>query len=444
MSNWIVVVDDEALSLTNARNLLGSEKMKVSCLISGKQLLKFMEKNDPDLILLDVMMPEMDGFETYTALRNQEKEKGKREIPVIFLTGEMNADAEQKGLKLGASDFIHKPFNKDVLLRRIKNTIEYSKKIESLTEDATIDKLTGFLNKASGVAKVKELCGRQTGALMVLDLDSFKLVNDLFGHDMGDRVLASFADVIRMNARSRDTVCRIGGDEFMAFFGNLTEEEEAMALTKRFNEQFVSEVARLLGPDHGIPIGISIGVVMIPEYGREYERLFPMADEALYIVKQNGKHGCCVYKSAEKADDGSMDPKEIIARLTKIMEERGDGGGAMILGTESFAEIYHFVMRFIKRYEEKAVRLLFVVKGKTKLTDDELKEVSQEFGEVLKNTLRRSDFILQNKVNQFFILLPMTDESDVTNVVRRVMSRWELEKTHERVDITYATEKCIY
>ncbi len=126
MSNWIIVVDDEAMSLTSVRSLLGSEDMKISCLLSGRELLKFMEKNDPDLILLDVMMPEMDGFETLKELRRSEKEGGRLETPVIFLSGVTDEATEQRGLKLGASDFIHKPFNRDILIRRINNTIKNS------------------------------------------------------------------------------------------------------------------------------------------------------------------------------------------------------------------------------------------------------------------------------------------------------------------------------
>ena len=189
MGNWVVVVDDEALSLTSAKTLLGSEDMKISCLRSGRDLLKFMDKNEPDLILLDVMMPEMDGFETLEILRKREKEEGKLETPVIFLTGDMDESTEQRGLKLGASDYIHKPFNKDILIRRINNTIQNSRKIESLTEDATVDKLTGFLNKTSGIEHICDLILRESGTFMILDLDSFKLVNDLHGHDTGDRAL---------------------------------------------------------------------------------------------------------------------------------------------------------------------------------------------------------------------------------------------------------------
>ncbi len=233
MNYWIAVVDDEPLSLTNARNLLGEEDIRVSCLRSGRDLLKFIEKNTPDLILLDILMPEMDGFETYSVLRRYEDENAKPHIPVIFLTGENNSEMERRGLKIGASDFIRKPLNKDILIRRIHNTITNSRTIETLTEEATVDKLTGFLNKSSGTVRVSKLCENQTGALAIMDLDSFKLVNDLFGHDMGDKVLQAFSDILRHSTRESDVISRIGGDELMAFFTDINDEKSGLALSER-------------------------------------------------------------------------------------------------------------------------------------------------------------------------------------------------------------------
>ncbi len=375
MGYWIVVVDDDALSLTNAKSLLGDEDMKVSCLRSGRDLLKFTEKNSPDLILLDVMMPEMDGFETYGALRAKEDEAGKAHIPVIFLTGENDSEVERRGLKAGASDFIRKPFNKEVLLRRIKNTIENSKTIEILTEEAMVDKLTGFLNKASGTSRVIKMCNESGGALTIMDLDNFKLVNDLFGHDMGDKVLRGFADIVRRNTREGDILSRIGGDEFMAFFENLTDEASMKSLSERLNDQLTEEAARLMGEDNGIPLGISIGAVMIPEYGRDYESLFALADSVLYSVKQNGKHGYAIYdQSKEESESFGNDLEKEIDRITKIVEERNDKDGALLLGRESFAVEYRFIMRFYKRYGGSSAKVLFSFSPDKGLGDPEFRE----------------------------------------------------------------------
>ena len=274
MDFWVTVVDDEALCLTNARNLLGDEGIKVSCLKSGQDLLKFVQKNTPDLVLLDVMMPGLDGFETLKRLRGFEDQNGRTHIPVIFLTGENDAKAEQRGLALGASDFIRKPFNKEILLRRIDNTIKNKKTIELLTEEAKKDKLTGFWNKTRGTERIGQLCRQKSGTLLIMDLDNFKLVNDLFGHDMGDKVLQAFADIIRRNTREYDTISRIGGDEFLAFIEDLTDESYVASETIQLNADFAKQARCLLGEEHGLPLGISVGAVMVPKHGREYEELF--------------------------------------------------------------------------------------------------------------------------------------------------------------------------
>ena len=245
MGYWIVVVDDEPLSLKNAKEHLNKKDMRVSCLRSGSDLLTFMEKNTPDLILLDILMPGMDGFETYRELRKQEEQQGRPLTPVIFLTGENDKETERRGLRAGASDYIHKPFDKDILINRIVNTINNSRTIESLTEEATLDKLTGFLNKTSGTEKAVSMVKSSPGALVIFDLDNFKLVNDIFGHDMGDRVLVSFSDIIRHNVRSADMISRIGGDEFMAYFSDMTDEEAVSSLVSRLNDQLLSESEKL-------------------------------------------------------------------------------------------------------------------------------------------------------------------------------------------------------
>ena len=170
MNYWIVVVDDEVMSLTNAKTILSDQDMRVSCLRSGRDLLKFMETHKPDLILLDIQMPDMDGFETYRELRDLEELIGLKRTPVIFLSGAEDSETERRGLKAGASDFIRKPFNKEVLIRRIDNAITNAKTIETLTEEATTDGLTGFLNKSSGTVQISK---RLLHGLMILGLITY-------------------------------------------------------------------------------------------------------------------------------------------------------------------------------------------------------------------------------------------------------------------------------
>lgn len=120
MNDWILVIDDDASNLKIASRILSMEKMRVSCMKSGEDAIKFLQDNRPDLILLDVHMPGMDGFETLAAVRNN---KATADIPVIFLTADDDSDTETKGLQAGAMDFIKKPFVPEVLLLRVRHTI---------------------------------------------------------------------------------------------------------------------------------------------------------------------------------------------------------------------------------------------------------------------------------------------------------------------------------
>ena len=434
MGYWIVAVDDEPLSLKNAKEQLNKRDMRVSCLRSGKELLTFMESNEPDLILLDILMPEMDGFETYHALRRFEEGKGRAQTPVIFLTSENNREVERRGLKAGASDFIHKPFDRDVLVNRINNTIANSKKIESLTEEAKLDKLTGFMNKAAGSDKVASLCKDRKGTLMILDLDNFKLVNDIFGHDMGDRILVEFARIVRLNIRSDDVVCRIGGDEFLAYFADVTDREAAGALVKRLNAQLLAEAKTLMGADHGIPLGISAGCAFAPVHSEDFKILFHYADRSLNYVKLNGKQDFAVYDPSSSIG-GENEIDQDLSRIIQIISERGEGTGAMLLGHEAFSWNYRFIIRFLKRYGGHANRILF------RISADENKvvfpEIVAQFGNVLKDSLRKSDIIVQHGADQFFAVLPLLTKKDTPKVIERIMRAWEKNDYHNRVKIDH-------
>ena len=436
MSYRIVVVDDNLVSLKSAKGLLNEQGMQVVCLRSGQELIKYLEKNTADIILLDILMPEMDGFETYSAIRDFEEREKKAPIPVIFLTGENDNDVERRGLKEGASDFIRKPIDRDILIKRITNTIESNKKIESLTEEATIDKLTGFLNKIEGTKRIADLCARQDGALVLLDLDNFKLVNDLFGHDMGDRILVAFSNVIRHCVRFGDVVSRIGGDEFMTFLPDLSDEKALASFSERLNRKLSAEADKLMGTDHGIPLGISMGAAFANIHGKEYSKLFQYADMALYRVKNNGKHGIAIYEAEEYSLNEENLEQELI-RTSQILSERGERKGALILGKEAFSWNYRFIIRFMDRYNDVATRLLISLS-----TSDsgfpETKDVDA-FASILKKNLRSSDIIFQNRHNQFFIVLPLLSEEDSQEVIDRILNAWEKTECHDRLKISYAT-----
>ena len=447
MGIWIVVVDDDPLALTHIKRILREQDMRVSCLRSGRDLLKFMGKNAPDLILLDIQMPEMDGFTTQQELRRMEEEAGREPTPIIFLSGLETSEAESRSFEQGAADFIRKPVHKDILTKRILNTVKHTKEIVSLKEEAAVDKLTGLLNKAAGTVRVTKLCAERAGMLMILDLDNFKLVNDIYGHSMGDKVLRTFADVVRRNIRSQDVMVRIGGDEFMGFFANMDSETAMESLHRRLNSELIKETVKLAGESFNIPLSISIGAVLVPEYGRDYDMLFPLADSALYRVKQSGKNGVRIYgQDGENNLSGENDIQKEFARITQIVEggHRRDGGISMDL--KQFSLIYHFLRQFYKRYGGTVVKLLFILSEEdtAKELPYSLKDAAEKFELCLQDTLRKSDMILRHKPNQFYVLLQNLSEEDFQSVFQRIMNTWEAGENHAGIHIEYLMEYVIY
>ena len=320
---------------------------------------------------------------------------------------------------------------------RIHNIVKYIRKIEDLTEEATFDKLTGFLNKSHGSERIAKLCARKTGSLMIIDIDSFKLVNDLFGHEMGDEFLRGFADIVRNNTRETDTISRIGGDEFLAFYEDVTDEMAVASIAYRLNRQASEEAVRLMGEDHGIPLGISIGVVMVPEQGRDYEKLFALADRALYSVKRNGRHGYHIYSLST---DGYTDETNLEQRLEYIIEaaeERNKAAGALELGGDAFSLVFRFIMRFYKRYGGAAALLLF-----TLTIDDndgwKLMEISSQFSKIIRKVLRVSDIIMQNGPGSFLILLTECTKAGAEEAANRIKAEWEKHTHRDAIVVDHA------
>ena len=447
MGIWIVVVDDEPLMLTHIKRILREQDMRVSCLRSGRDLLKFLGKNTPDLILMDIQMPEMDGFAAYQEVRRIEETEGREPVPIIFLSGAENSEAESRSFEQGAEDFIRKPVHKDILIKRILNTIKRTKEMELLKEEAAVDKLTGLLNKAAGTVRLTKLCAERAGMLVILDLDNFKMVNDIYGHSMGDKVLMALADVVRRNIRRQDVMVRIGGDEFMGFFANMNDEFALESLHKRLNDELIKETVKLAGDDFDVPLSISIGAVLVPEYGRDYDMLFPLADSALYKVKQNGKNGSRIYGQEGESDlSGEDDIQKEFIRITQLIDGWQRNSGAVSLDLEKFSLINRFLRQFYKRYGGMVVKLLFILSDEDNVEERpySLLDAAEKFELCLQDTLRKSDMILRHKPNQFFVLLQNLSEEDFSIVFQRIMDAWEAEETHVGIHMEYLMEYVLY
>lgn len=439
MAKWIIVVDDDTANLKMAGHILSKNNMRVTALKSGRAFLEYVEGNGmPDLVLLDIKMPEMDGFETLLKLREIEEKKGLMKTPVIFLTADEDADTETRGFEVGVSDFIRKPFNPDVLLRRLDNILSNSQEMQSLKSEATIDKLTGFLNKGATGVELAKLCTENTGCLMMIDLDSFKLVNDIYGHEMGDKVLIAFAQIIKDTVPTGSKNGRIGGDEFVTFAMGITSEAKVADITAKINEALVAKAKELMGDDMSIPLGASIGGIFVPRYGNEYNSLLKLADKSLYIVKKNGKHGYELYN--EDTEDEAQDTEDLdIQAISEILGERSIQNVALQLDKDSFSPVYRYVIRYIIRHHINACKVLFTLTPSSGEADASYNDSVDEFGNHIKDSLRKSDIFMRNRKNQYFVFLTDIREDSVGKVISHIIEDWK-KKGVDNLIISHETE----
>ena len=416
----ILIVDDMIVSLMMTENML-ADSYETFCASSGAEAIEIFRKENPDMVLSDLRMPGMTGYELQLALQKEYH----RIIPFMFMTADHDEETESKGFDNGAMDFIRKPFRPDVLLRRVANIMQTVEQIQGLKKDAETDKLTGLLNKVSSEKALTEACKTGTGALLMIDLDSFKLVNDIHGHAMGDKILVTFADILRSAVRSSDMVGRLGGDEFIAFCYSVHEESAIAQKSKFINEKITEAAKKLMGEDMNIPLGASIGCVFIPMNGTDFSDLFKKADKALYNVKQNGKHGYGIYSETTKETETAN--VATLAQVEMILSERNPESGAFILVFENFRTIYRFLKRTRGFYSKSTCLVVFNIKRHKEGGKFSTADAQELFMETLQKTFRSGDVIAKNGNSQILVLLTNTDaQRDIDSAIGRVIKNWEL------------------
>jgi len=288
----ILIVDDTVKNLQVLGSILREENYKIAVATNGNQAISIANDTNPDLILLDVMMPELDGFETCKKLKSINET---RKIPVIFLTAKVETEDIIEGFKAGAVDYITKPFNSYELKARVKTHVELKiskdlllQKNEILKKLSITDGLTGLFNHryiTDALSRLIEENNRYKEPLSIsmLDIDNFKKSNDEYGHLFGDEVLVRTANSIESCLRKTDLVGRYGGEEFLVLFAhtNLKGAVESV-------ERIIKSVENLKWENKNIIVTISAGVC--EKKDENTSALLKKADDLLYTAKQKGKN----------------------------------------------------------------------------------------------------------------------------------------------------------
>lgn len=290
----ILIVDDVRENVRFLSRILEAEGELIFAL-NGKEALDIAAAARPDLVLLDIELPGMDGFET---LKRMKAIPGFETVPVIFATSRGDDYDEERGLAAGAVDYLVKPFRPAIVRMRARTHLLFRLQSESLKQAnakleilATTDPLTEVLNRRAFFQRVEiehARIARYGGpaAILTLDIDHFKSINDRFGHAAGDQALIAFAARVLTQMRGVDLLGRIGGEEFAILAPN-TSMVGASILAERVIRA-VREMT-LSYDGHSIPLTVSAGVACLGRHGETFSAALERADAALYRSKSEGR-----------------------------------------------------------------------------------------------------------------------------------------------------------
>ncbi len=293
----ILVVDDTSTNIEVLNELLDQE-YDVMVALDGAFALEIAHDDKPDLILLDIMMPQMDGYEVCKRLKKSEVTK---DIPVIFITARTDEESIEKAYDVGGIDYVTKPFKPKELLARVKTQLTIRELISDLEMSqkelkllASTDPMTKLYNRRY-FSKISEHVinlakrDKNLASVIMLDIDKFKSVNDNYGHKVGDEVIISLGVELQELTRDSDVICRYGGEEFVILLPE-TGKEGALVIAEKIREK-VESLSLNIDKKESLKYTVSIGVSEVDiDKELNIEASLSRADKALYMAKEDGRN----------------------------------------------------------------------------------------------------------------------------------------------------------
>ena len=415
----------------------------MTAVTSGAQALKFLEKNNCDMILLDINMPDMDGFQTFSHI----KENVQDPPPIVFLTADNDEHTESQCLKVGAMDFITKPFSETVMLSRIGRILEYEdmrrqladkleekiQEVSDIKSKSQQDALTGLWNRSYTENAVNALINAgENGTLFMIDMDNFKAINDNYGHIEGDNVLKMFAETMRKFSSEDDILCRIGGDEFVMFIKGRTGKADIGNLAGDIISDLCLKIEEKKFDTNS---SVSIGIAQVPDDGSSFNAVYNAADKALYYVKQNGKNSYHFFSEQKAAEDTRAGSLVDLKYLREIMSRADPGRGAYQLDIDSFHHVYNFVRRFVERSKRDVQTVLFtaVYDGNAEADAEETEIALEMMERAIYTSLRRADISTRYSSKQIIVILMDANSENGVMVAERIIDCFNKLYTGKRV-----------
>jgi diguanylate cyclase (GGDEF)-like protein len=330
----ILVVDDTESNRILLKDMLEAAGHQVWAVAGGAEGIEIAAAEHPDVILLDVNMPGMDGFEVCRRLKSLAETSA---IPIVFITANYTEEQDLLyGLQLGGNDYLIKPISRSVLLARVGVMLRIRRTEEKMRQMSMVDEFTGLFSKTYVLQRLDEEMERaqrrrSTLALAMLDLDDFKMLNDNFGHQFGDEVLKRISASLKANVRAYDSVGRYGGEEFLLVLPELAEAE-AVAAIGRLKDKVGEE--RFSPNGHEIGVTFSAGISFW-DHTVKADELIRHADDALYAAKRAGKNQTVRYSQMTAGGVSGPAAHSKGATMKRLLIGIVTGGTVLVAGAAS-------------------------------------------------------------------------------------------------------------
>ncbi|TNE76078.1 MAG: EAL domain-containing protein, partial [Gammaproteobacteria bacterium] len=294
----ILVVDDDRSMRLALKNVFKTEDYVIEEANNGLQAVSLCQRNMPDLVLMDAMMPEVDGF---TACERIRQLPNGADTPVLMVTALEDENSIVKAFASGATDYIPKPIHFSVLKQRVARLIQANKVEKHVKQLAYHDPLTGLPNRTHLMQQLRLMLNRaqleeKQVAILFLDLDRFKMINDTLGHDAGDLLLKAVSERIRRCVRNQDFIARLGGDEFTVILEGVTDRETVSKIAAKICDALSQPFVFL---QQKMFVTTSIGISLFPEDGQDIGSLMKHADSAMFRAKEQRNNYCFYVEGME-------------------------------------------------------------------------------------------------------------------------------------------------
>lgn len=451
MKNILVVVKD-----TKNQNLLQEaleEEFKVQICTNQDEMKKVLEHKIPNVLILE---HDKDYLPALDMVENIKRNDELRRLPIIVISDGTDEAFERNCMEIGVNDFIFRPCSKIGILSRVRRVLEVERlksrirreinlknaEVAEIRDIARRDPLTKLWNRVHTEESINEYLKerRHSGALLMIDLDDFKGINDTYGHIVGDEILKEFGNTLSALTRENDIVCRLGGDEFVVFLKNVAYQS---IVSEKVEQIIVTLEKRIILPEDKGHIRVSAGVALAPLDGRNFNQLYKNADCALYYVKQNGKGSYHFYSEEGIHDTGCVKKKSTqvdLEHLRSFIQEMGYKKGAYQVEYDGFKKIYRFVARCIGRTGQDVQTLLFTL---TKANGNipsvtELMFAMDNLKNAVHESIRRGDVATNYSSSQFVVILMDSTIEDGLMVASRIMEKYnELHHYQPDVELHY-------